>query len=373
MSTEERAVEWIRRNMPLTRTACSRLPDLRGIRLACSIHIDDKMIPAFEGLRAKNCGLFITTCNVQTVRSSTVDALRDMGAIVEASSEMSDSEWISSVDHALAWNPTHLCEMGAMISSRVLSNHPSEQIKAGLEATGTGINAVSTTLPNYPVFNWDDVPIKERFHNRYMVGVVACNAFMYRTGISFHRKNVVVIGYGLVGEGVCNAVRANGGSVSIVEIDSVRALEGSYSGFPVVEKHEAMRSADMIITATGRPGVVTAEDFPRLKHGCFLINVGHSSDEIDMNSFRRLNHRQLIDFVEEFEERGKSVYVFASGSMANLTAGIGDSLNSFDITLAIMVSGIEFMVREASAWSPGVHDLPSQAWRWIADAAVAAD
>jgi len=87
--------------------------------------------------------------------------------------------------------------------------------------------------------------------------------------------------------------------------------------------------------------VLTAQHFPSLKTGSFLLNVGHAADEIDVAARRR--RKEVLPFIEEVTLDGRTVFLFAGGSMANLTAGQGDSLNSLDITLGTMVAGLRFI------------------------------
>ena len=121
----------------------------------------------------------------------------------------------------------------------------------------------------------------------------------------------------------------------------------------------------MIVTATGARHVLNAQHFPRLKEGCFLLNIGHVADEIEVEA---LNPRQqAIPFVEEVTLNGRTVYLFAGGSMANLVAGQGDTLNAFDVTLATMVAGLRYIfTAEAQNCPPKLYPLPRQAWEAVA-------
>jgi adenosylhomocysteinase len=95
-------LDWARRQMPLTRGECEALPDLSNKRLALSIHLDLKMIPALEALLARGCGLFITSCNPATVRDEVVAYLREKGAQTYAWREMSAGDSLNAFDLTLA-------------------------------------------------------------------------------------------------------------------------------------------------------------------------------------------------------------------------------------------------------------------------------
>ncbi len=363
----ERSLAWARLNMPLTRALCERLPDLRGVRLACSVHLDLKMVPALEACLERGADLFLTTCNRTTVRGEVAAYLEQRGATVHAWQGMRNADTKEGVRRGLEWQPTHTCEMGADLS--VAAHERGEtSVRAGLEATGSGISRLQRLQEKvalrYPVFNWDDLPIKEGLHNRYLVGLSTWQTFCERTQLSLHGKRVVVVGYGLVGQGVAEAARAFGGAVSITERDAARRLSATYAGWHTSELTDLAERADVVVTATGVPDVIGEEVIRHLKPGCFLLNVGHVANEINLSKLG--TRREVIPFVEACEIDGKTVYLFAGGSMANLTAGHGDSLNAFDLTLAVMVAGLEFMVSEGATWRAGVHPLPRGVWGEVA-------
>jgi len=348
-------LDWTRTHLPLTRRQCDLLPDLHQARIAFSIHFDIKVVAAVEGLIARGAKVFLTTCNPSTVRDQVIGHLKEKGAEARAWKGMSEPEFALAVDEAIAWGPTHLCEMGAELTQRI---HRGEYtgVQAGLEATGTGIARVRALSLRYPVFNWDDLPIKEGLHNRWQVGLSTWQAFCARTRLSLHRKHVVVVGFGLVGQGLAESARAFGGSVTVVERDPARLLQARYAGWDASEMTpEILRRADVVVTATGARGVIRASEIEHLRDGCFLLNAGHLADEIEVAALGP--RREVIPFVEEARPAGKPIYLFAGGSMANLVAGEGDSLNTFDVTLATMVAGIGHIVSCLLYTSPSPRDL----------------
>ena len=197
--------------MPRTLRQVAALPDLSGVRLACCMHLDMKMIPLVQGILDKDAQVFLTTCNPTTVQDDVVAWLVERGAEACAWRNMSDADWQQSWEKAIAWQPTHLCEMGADITTLLHQRGEFGNIVAGLEATGSGVNRLGDIQPGYPIFNWDDLPVKEGLHNRHMVGLTAWHTFFQTTHLTLHEKKVLVIGYGLVGQGVAAAAKAFGG------------------------------------------------------------------------------------------------------------------------------------------------------------------
>jgi len=362
--------------MPLTEEEIRLLPDLGGVRLACSIHLELKISPSLEGLMDHGAALFITTCNPATVRDDVVDRLKSRGANAHAWNGMGAADVVEAERRAFEWKPTHLWEMGASLTSAfTAAGTGGLAVAAGMECTGSGIarlQALSAAgrFPGFPIYNCDDVPIKEGLHNRYLVGQTAWHAFTERTRLGLHRKRVLVVGYGLVGRGVALTARSLGAAVSVAERDPARALEARYDGFPAGSLEELAGAADILVTATGARSVVSARHVGLLPDGCFLMNVGHTDDEIDLEALG--SRREVIPFVEEARVGGRTVYLFARGSMANLVAGQGDTLNSFDITMAAMLAGVRYTLsEEARSRPPGLYPLPRSAWEGVAARAAA--
>jgi adenosylhomocysteinase len=350
--------------MPLVRRAIDLLPDLGGVRLACSMHLDIKMAPFVEGVLEQGAAVYLTTCNPETVRDDVVAYLRERGAEGQPRLGISDSEREHELAKALAWAPTHLCEMGADLSVALHEpGAPAHGVQASLEATGTGIARLAGRKLAYPVFNWDDIPVKEGLHNRHMVGLTTWHAFFATTRLTLHGKRVLVVGYGLVGRGLADSARAYGGAVTVAEVDPARRLEAQYAGYAVASLREAAESADVIVTATGVSGLVDRDVIERLPDGAFVLNASHINDEIDVAALRREGSEPVLPHLEACRVNGRSLYLVAGGAMANLVAGGGDSINSFQVTLAVMTAGVAHIVSDGTHWPAGLHPLPSRVWK----------
>jgi adenosylhomocysteinase len=375
MTDLERSLAWARRHMRVTQAELDQLPSLAGVRLASSVHLTYHVLVTFETLLERGAALFLTTCNPATVQNDSVQRLLAAGAEGHAWLNMSALDQADAIERALAWQPTHLFEMGADLSAAAVTRAGPDSVRAGLEVTGSGISRLARLAAGghplrFPVFNCDDVPIKEGLHNRYLVGLMTWHTFTARTRLSLHGKRVLVVGYGLVGEGVATAARAWGGVVTVAERDPSRALQARFAGFETGPFEGLLPAADVVVTATGAAHVLTARHFPLLKTGSFLLNVGHTSDEIDVAALGA--RTEVIPYVDEVLVAGRTVYLFAGGSMANLTAGQGDALNSFDLTLGTMVAGLRYIFTPAAAAQPaGVRPLPHSAWVTVAENASA--
>ena len=360
----EITANWAAAHMPRTARAVAALPDMTGVRLAMSMHLDMKMLPLVKGLAGRGAELFVTTCNPATVRNEVVDAMRAAGARVDAYKNMPEDDWMTAIRTGLDWQPTHLCEMGSDFTHMLLSEGMDmPPIRAGLEATGSGINRLKGALPPWPIFNWDDLPVKEGLHNRHMVGLTTWNAFFTRTLLSLHEKNVLVVGYGSVGQGLAASARAFGGTVMVAEVDPARLLQARYDGFLAGSVPDLAPLADVIVTGTGAHHVVPYSVIEDLKDGCFLLNAGHRIDEIELSPLAGLEKVDALPAVTTYRlASGNSIHLFVNGAMANLVGGEGDSLNAFDMTLAVMAEGIGHIVGAGEDAASGVHLLPRSVW-----------
>ena len=354
---------WNQRHMSRTANVVSQLQDCQGKKLAISTHLDIKMVSFYESYLKRGGQLFLTTCNPTTVRDEVVEYLVSLGAEASAWKNMSDADWQSSLHKALEWQPTHLCEFGAQLGALYHESSIYTGVKASLEGTGSGVSTLEKLTLKHPVFNWDDLDAKEGLHNRHMVGLSAWQAFMERTHLSLHEKKVVIIGYGLVGQGCAASAKSFGGQVIVAENDPSRTLLAAYDGWHTASLADVVAQADVVVTATGVAGVMNESMLNQLKSGAFVMNVGHIGDEIMLDKMTDHQIDEVMPEVYEYRNGDHYFYALSNGAMFNLTAGYGDSLNAFDVSLALMASGVKHMFEQSEHFETGLHLLPNQAWK----------
>lgn len=355
-------LDWVTSQMPRAARALANWKATQPARIAICTHLDIKMVPVYAHLLAQGHKLFVTTCDPNTVRDEVVQYLKERGAETFAWQGMSDSDWHESLKKAVKWQPEYICEFGGELTSVALAENLSS-LKGVLEGTGSGVAKLSSQTLNIPVLNWDDLDAKEGLHNRHMVGLTAWQAFMHRTHLSLHEKAVTVLGYGLVGQGVAAAAKAFGGQVRISERDDARGLMARYDGWHTEALPALLASTDVLVTATGAKGVIGLAELSKLKDGAFVMNVGHGTGEIRTSELADLPHREVMPYVFEYQINDKTLYLLANGAMFNLTAGFGDSLNAFDVTLGIMAGGLRYLMASATNLPAGMQVLPDTAWK----------
>jgi len=200
------------------------------------------------------------------------------------------------------------------------------------EETTTGVHRLHQMAKAgrllFPAINVNDSVTKSKFDNIYGCRHSLPDGIMRATDVMIAGKRVVVCGYGDVGKGCAQAMKAAGARTMITEIDPICALQAMMEGYQVVRLEDVIGEADIIITATGNKGIVTLEHMKRMKNNAILGNIGHFDNEIDMHglynhvNIQRINIKPQCDkFV--FPETGNGIIVLAEGRLLNLGCATG--------------------------------------------------
>jgi adenosylhomocysteinase len=351
-------LDWLARFTPATAAAAAALPRLEGERLLVVCHLDAKMVPYLAALVRAGAEVWACAANPATTRDAVAAHLAGLGVRVGARAGDPPERHAGLLRQALAAGPTLLSEMGADATVAGAGRTPS--VRGGLEATGTGVDRLVGVDLAYPVFNWDEVPVKQGLHNRHLVGLTAMVTFLNVTGVSLYGRRVLVVGYGPVGRGLADSARAVGAVVSVCDPDPAARLAAGHLGYQTVALAEGLAAAQAVFTATGRDGVVGPADLAACPDGVFLANLGHSSGELPVAALRAGLLAAPRRGVEVCELDGRTRYLLAGGSMLNLSAGPGDPYDTFDLVTTLVIEATGFLASEGHRWPPGVHLLPAE-------------
>jgi adenosylhomocysteinase len=173
---------------------------------------------------------------------------------------MSRSEYQENLAIIRNFEADYLCDMGGELCVAYLDKTP--PVKGALEATMTGLHLLKKHSLPFPVFNWNDIPLKD-LHNRFHVGNTVWPAFNHVTGMGLYGRRVLVIGHGPVGKGIAERARNLGAIVYVTDLDPVRLLEASHLGCETVTLDEGINRCHIIVTATGVDGVLRKEHLSR--------------------------------------------------------------------------------------------------------------
>lgn len=347
--------------------------DLAGKRVACFQHIrPDTPLILLPLVRA---GAIVRIAAVNPDSTDDVGAafLAREGVEVWGWAGMTDAERREGLEWLLEEPADAVSDMGGEVVEAIVARGLPRPA-AALEATMSGLHRLAGLAIPFPVYNWNDIALKDRLHNRHHVGLQAWPAFCDLTGLALHGRSVLVVGFGSVGRGVALHALALGALVSVAELDPVRALEALHHGCRVVPLDEGLAACSIVMTATGREGVIGPEQLRRVRPGAILANVGHSNREIDVAWLEQQPGGPVRRLVDRYVLDGRELYLVNRGSLVNLAADAGIAVDElFDPFAGIMLRGLAWILAgEAAAAPPGLQPYPPDLEREIAELALAA-
>jgi adenosylhomocysteinase len=344
--------------------------DLTGRTVACHWHITPGCIGIVGPLLRAGARVRMAPCNPDSTDDRTAAHLGSLGAEVRGRAGMSAAE----LTDALAWLASEpadaLCDMGGeLIAATAAAGHLPA---AALEATTTGLHRLAGLDLPFPVLDWNGIALKDQIHNRHHVGAETWPAFTAITGLSLYGREVVVVGFGPVGQGVALRARDLGANVTVVDRDPVRSIQALHHGCRVADFEDAVRRASVVVTATGFDGVVGAAQIACLRNGAMLMNVGHSHREIDVDWLDRHARTELRRHLDRYDVDGRRVHLLNRGSLVNLAVGLGTGAPQlFDPFLAIMLLGVEaILTGRLASLPPGVQRYPAELEAKVARALI---
>jgi adenosylhomocysteinase len=203
-----------------------------------------------------------------------------------------------------------------------------KNIKGVTEETTTGVHRLyqmqkDGRLP-FPAINFNDSVTKSKFDNLYGCRESLVDAIKRATDVMVAGKIAVVCGYGDVGKGSAEALRALSAQVWVTEIDPICALQAAMEGFRVVTMDYAADKADIFVTCTGNLSVITHDHMKRMRHNSIVCNIGHFDSEIDIASLKQYKWENIKPQVDHviFPD-GKRIIILAEGRLVNLGCGTG--------------------------------------------------
>jgi adenosylhomocysteinase len=204
-------------------------------------------------------------------------------------------------------------------------------IKGVSEETTTGVHRLYEMMKAgtllFPAVNVNDSVTKSKFDNLYGCRHSLTDGILRASDVMLAGKVAVVCGYGDVGKGCAQSLRAQGARVVITEIDPICALQAAMEGYQVTTLESVVETADIFITATGNAMIITADHMARMKDKAIVGNIGHFDNEIDMAGLKTYAGVTRNNIKPQFDEwifpDGHSVLVLAEGRLLNLGCATG--------------------------------------------------
>jgi adenosylhomocysteinase len=345
---------------------------LKGARIAGSLHMTTETAVLIETLVELGAEVRWASCNPLSTQDHAAAAIAAAGIPVFAWKGQTEEEYWWSIEQTLFFGSTDrplnlILDDGGDLTKLVLEKYPhlTPHIRGVSEETTTGVRrlyeyADQGKLP-FPAINVNDSVTKSKFDNIYGCRESAVDAIRRATGIMLSGKTVVVAGYGDVGKGTAEAFAGAGAQVIVTEIDPICALQAVMDGFRVMKLDNAVRLADIVITATGNRDVVVGRHFLAMKDKTIVGNIGHFDLEIDvawLNKHYGHTKYSLRPYVDVYNIDGKEIILLAEGRLMNLALAEGHPslVMSFSFTNQVLAQ-IELWTR-GDQYENKVYTLP---------------
>jgi adenosylhomocysteinase len=231
------------------------------------------------------------------------------------------------------------------------------------EETTTGVHRLYQMAKEgqlaFPAINVNDSVTKSKFDNLYGCRESLVDGIKRATDVMVAGKIAVVAGYGDVGKGSAQALRALSAQVWVTEIDPICALQAAMEGYRVVTMDYAADKADIFVTATGNFHVITHEHAKRMKNNAIVCNIGHFDNEIDvagLKTYKWENIKPQVDHV--IFPDGKRIILLAEGRLVNLGCGTGHPSYVMSSSFANQTLAQIELFTNPSKYPIGVYVLP---------------
>jgi adenosylhomocysteinase len=366
-------LEWAREHMAVLGKIGNDLKKsgvLKGVKIGMALHVEAKTGILALTLKEAGADVRLASCNPLSTDDSVPIALNKRYKLLTfAKKGETKKEYYSNLNSVLDHDPEILIDDGGDLIAMVHTKRKEllKVVKGANEETTTGVIRLKAMEKDgalkFPVINVNDAQMKHFFDNRYGTGQSTVDGIMSATNLLIAGRKVVVAGYGWCGRGVAMRMDGMGASVTVTEVDPVKAIEAKLDGFSIEPMIEAIKDADFVVTTTGCKDVVTEKHLRAAKDGCVLSNAGHFDNEISKPALKKLSKgkRKVRDFVEEFTfKNGKKVYLLGDGRLINLVAGQGHPVEIMDMSFSIQALSAEYLLKNHRKLKNRVYEVPRQ-------------
>lgn len=379
---------------------------LKGARIAGSLHMTIQTAVLIETLKALGADVRWASCNIFSTQDHAAAAIAAAGTPVFAYKGENLEEYWDYTHKIFEWadggtpnmilddggDATLLLHLGARAEQdiSIVANPTSEEetylyaairrrveehpgwysknlaaIRGVTEETTTGVHRLYQMHARgglkFPAINVNDSVTKSKFDNLYGCRESLVDGIKRATDVMVAGKIAVVAGYGDVGKGSAQALRALSAQVWVTEIDPICALQAAMEGYRVVTMDYAADKADIFVTATGNFHVITHDHMAKMKDQAIVCNIGHFDNEIDVASLEQYEWEEIKPQVDHviFPD-GKRIILLAQGRLVNLGCGTGHPSYVMSSSFANQtIAQIELWTeRDSGKYPIGVYTLP---------------
>jgi adenosylhomocysteinase len=377
---------------------------LRGARITGSLHMTIQTAVLIETLRALGAEVRWASCNIYSTQDHAAAAIAASGTAVFAVKGESLDDYWDYTHRIFEWpdggysnmilddggDATLLLHLGSKAEkdASVIAHPTSEEeeslfksikaklaaspswysvrlakIKGVTEETTTGVKRLYQMAKEgrlaFPAINVNDSVTKSKFDNLYGCRESLVDGIKRATDVMIAGKVALVAGYGDVGKGSAQALRALSAQVWVTEVDPICALQAAMEGYRVVTMDYAADKADIFVTATGNFHVITHEHMKKMKDQAIVCNIGHFDNEIDVASLKQYAWEEIKPQVDHiiFPD-GKRIILLAQGRLVNLGCGTGHPSYVMSSSFANQVIAQIELFTNTEKYPVGVYVLP---------------
>ncbi len=310
---------------------------LKGARIAGCLHMTIQTAVLIETLVELGAEVTWSSCNIFSTQDHAAAAVAAAGVSVYAWKGLNEQEFDWCIEQTLFFGEDRkplnmILDDGGDLTNMVLDRYPEliAAIKGISEETTTGVHRLYERMKNgtlpLPAININDSVTKSKFDNKYGCRESLVDAIRRATDIMMAGKVAVVAGFGDVGKGSADSLRDSKVRVIVTEIDPICALQAAMEGYEVKKMSDAVKEADIIVTATGNYNIITEEHFNSMKHNAIVCNIGHFDNEIDMawlNATHGKSKDTIKPQVDKYTIGNKDILILAEGRLVNLGCAMG--------------------------------------------------
>ncbi|MGN6293414.1 MAG: adenosylhomocysteinase [Chitinophagaceae bacterium] len=310
---------------------------LKGARIAGCLHMTIQTAVLIETLVALGAEVKWSSCNIFSTQDHAAAAIAAAGIGVFAWKGQTQEEADWCIEQTLFFGGKErplnmILDDGGDLTNMVLDTYPElvQHVKGISEETTTGVHRLyervaKGTLP-MPAINVNDSVTKSKFDNKYGCKESLVDSIRRATDVMLAGKVAVVGGYGDVGKGSAASLAGAGCRVIVTEIDPICALQAAMDGFEVKKMVNAVKEADIVVTASGCRDLITGEHFKLMKDKAIVCNIGHFDIEIDI-AWLNKNYGHTKDTIKPqvdiYNVDGHDVIILAEGRLVNLGCATG--------------------------------------------------
>jgi adenosylhomocysteinase len=307
---------------------------LKGARIAGSLHMTIQTAVLVKTLVDLGAEVRWSSCNIFSTQDHAAAAIADLGIPVFAWKGETEDEYWWCIEQTVRgpnnWTPNMLLDDGHDLTWYVHEKEP--ELLAGIvgvsEETTTGIHRIKEAIEQgkfkLRAINVNDSVTKTKFDNLYGCRESLVDSIKRATDVMIAGKVAVVCGFGDVGKGSAQALRALSAQVWVTEVDPICALQAAMEGFRVVDMDQACREADIFVTATGNVNVIKVQHMLQMKENSIVCNIGHFDSEIDIAGLADAKWVEIKPQVDHVTmSNGRKIIILAKGRLVNLGCATG--------------------------------------------------